>query len=96
MSDDHQPAPPVEVPPEALSEDALLGVIENFILREGTDYGLNEVSHETKVRQIRTQIEKGDVKIVFDPSTETVHLLTKKEWQLASSSLHATSGGTHP
>lgn len=75
-----QPQPPLEVPLEALSEEALSGVIDNFILREGTDYGVHEVSLDTKTQQIRKQLSSGDVKIVFDPQTETVSLVTRQQW----------------
>ncbi|MES3037094.1 MAG: YheU family protein [Bdellovibrionota bacterium] len=74
------PAPPVEIPIEVISEDALTGVIENYITREGTDYGMVEVNHETKVRQIRDQIHKGYVKIVFDPDSESVTIMSQKQW----------------
>jgi uncharacterized protein YheU (UPF0270 family) len=73
--------PPLEIPLEQLSQDALHGIIESFILREGTDYGREEVHFETKYRQIQKQIEKGDAKIVFDPNTETVSLVTVNEWR---------------
>lgn len=72
--------PPVQIPQEILSSEALRGIIENFILREGTDYGREEAAFETKFKQIQKQIEKGDVIIVFDPNSETVGLLTKMEW----------------
>lgn len=72
--------PPIEVPLEALSEAALEGIIENFIQREGTDYGVVEVAWDTKVNQVRKQLARGDVKVVFDPNTETVSLMTKHEW----------------
>lgn len=71
---------PVEIPMEKLSPDALRGVIEDFILREGTDYGLVEVDYERKSIQVLKQIECGDAKIVFDPNTESVSLVTKNEW----------------
>ncbi len=73
--------PPMEIPKESLSEDALYGIIESFILREGTDYGREEAAFETKFRQIQKQVVKGDVKIVFDPDTETVGIVTQTEWQ---------------
>jgi len=72
--------PPIEIPLAAISKDALEGIIDTFILREGTDYGLVEVNHQTKYNQIEKQIQKGDVKIVFDHSTDTVTLMTKNEW----------------
>lgn len=77
---DEAPAPPVEVPAEALSEDALDGLIEAFVLREGTDYGREEVSLATKCEQVRRQIARAEVKIVFDPDTESVGLLTAGEF----------------
>ncbi|MFV8247718.1 YheU family protein [Bdellovibrio bacteriovorus] len=74
-------ATPIEIPKEALSEQALRGVIDNFIQREGTDYGVNEVSYETKMQQVQKQIDKGHVRIVFDPNTETVSLMPELEWK---------------
>jgi uncharacterized protein len=78
---DAETQPPVEIPPEALSTEAFQGIIDNYILREGTDYGAHEVSHEAKVKQIEAQIKRGDVKIVFDPASETVSLVTKKDFK---------------
>jgi uncharacterized protein YheU (UPF0270 family) len=75
--------PPVEVPLDLLSIDALAGIIESFVLREGTDYGMNEAAHSTKLEQVRKQIDRGDIKIVFDPNTETVGLMTSREFAKA-------------
>jgi uncharacterized protein YheU (UPF0270 family) len=72
--------PPVEVPFEAVGPEALLGIIENFILREGTDYGAHEIDHESKIKRVRAQLQHGDVKIIFDPNTESVTLYTKAQW----------------
>ena len=77
----------VEIPREALKEELLGGIIDNFILREGTDYGVVELSHESKVNRIKKQIEKDDIKIVFDPNTDSVSLLTKMEFQKLNSSV---------
>ena len=67
------------IPPQSLSAEALQGLIEEFITREGTDYGWDEVPLSTKVEQVRRQIEKGDVVIVFDTVSETVSLLTRHD-----------------
>ncbi len=72
---------PIEIMPEHISAEALHGIIENFILREGTDYGLNEVSYDKKAEQIRRQIDRGELKIIFDQSTETVSLLTLNDYK---------------
>lgn len=80
MDIEKESQPPVVVPLDALNEDTIRAIIESFILREGTDYGREEVGFETKVTQVEKQLAKGDVKIVFDPNTETVGILTAHEW----------------
>jgi uncharacterized protein YheU (UPF0270 family) len=74
------PASPVEIPWRALSPAAAAGIIDAFILREGTDYGAVEASHADKVAQVRAQLESGQVVISFDPATESVTLLHRAEW----------------
>jgi uncharacterized protein YheU (UPF0270 family) len=64
----------VEIPYRELTAQALRGVIEAFVLREGTDYGERECSLEEKVAQVRAQIERGAARILFDPETRTVTL----------------------
>lgn len=66
---------PIPIPPAALSAEALRGVIESFVLREGTDYGEREHSLEQKVAQVRAQLERGQARILFDPESNTVTLL---------------------
>jgi uncharacterized protein YheU (UPF0270 family) len=70
--------PPVVVPFTALSPDALSGVVDNFVLREGTDYGERDVDHETKCMQVRRQLERGEADIVFDPESESVSIMLRK------------------
>lgn len=70
-------AEPVEVPWDALSADALSGVLESFVLREGTDYGEIELAFDEKVARLRQALETGEARIVFDPTTETVTLLPR-------------------
>lgn len=84
MHEPQEQQPPVEVPPEALSVETIDSLIESFILREGTDYGRVEVSLEAKKSQIHKQLKKGDIKITFDPNTETVSFMTLREWQKLS------------
>jgi len=77
LNDDSNPAPlpPIVVPHTELSPDALTGVIQSFVLREGTDYGEREVSFETKVLQVRRQIERREADIVYDPNTESIDIV---------------------
>lgn len=75
-----QQVPPVQIPYTELSEEALLAIIENFILREGTDYGFHEVSYTTKSEQVLKKIKSEEFIITFDPASESVTLLTKNDW----------------
>lgn len=68
----------VEIPYELLSPDALTGVIENYVLREGTDYGPREFTFEEKVNHVRAQLDRKEAWIVFDPETESVTLVTRE------------------
>jgi len=65
---------PVEIPPGLLSPEALRGVAESFVLREGTDYGAHEFTHEQKVAQVLRALERGEAVILFDPATASVTL----------------------
>jgi uncharacterized protein YheU (UPF0270 family) len=70
-----EPPPPVAVPYTELTADALRGVIESFVLREGTDYGSREVSLEDKVAQVLNQLERGEARIMFDPVGESITIV---------------------
>ncbi len=59
------------IPHQMLSPDALRGVIEAFVTREGTDYGAQEVPLTTKVFQVRQQLDAGTVVLVYDEATES-------------------------
>ena len=72
------PLPPIIVPHTELSADALTGVIESFVLREGTDYGERDVEFGTKVMQVRRQLERGEAEIVYDPNTESIGIVVRK------------------
>ncbi|MBC7458403.1 MAG: YheU family protein [Bdellovibrionaceae bacterium] len=70
----------MEVPIDKLSPEIIQSLIEEFILREGTDYGAVEASLEKKKEQVSKQLENEDIKIVFDPNTESVTLMTAHQF----------------
>ncbi len=72
---------PIEVPFDSLSPETLSQVVESFILREGTDYGIQEQSLEAKFQQVVKQIRLGKVKIIFDLESESVTLVNDLEWK---------------
>ena len=63
-----------KIPVNKLSAEALQGVIEEFISREGTDYGEIEASQETKFRQVKYKLETGSAVLIFDDETETTNI----------------------
>ena len=62
---------PMRIPHGMLSPDALRGVIEAFVTREGTDYGLHDVPLATKVAQVRHQLAAGTAVLVYDEATDS-------------------------
>jgi uncharacterized protein len=66
---------PVVIPYTELSEEALRGVLESFVLREGTEYGERDVPLDQKVAQVTRQLRRGEAQIVFDPVSETIDIV---------------------
>lgn len=58
-----------------LSPEALRGLMEEFVSREGTDYGLRERSFEDKVRDVERQLESGEARIVYDLFEERANIV---------------------
>ncbi|MGE3760006.1 MAG: YheU family protein [Pseudobdellovibrionaceae bacterium] len=83
--------PPVEIPSDNLSEDALRGLLESYILRDGTDYGINELSLENKLKNLYRQLERKEILIVFDLNTESATVLTQKEWKRITAQFESES-----
>lgn len=69
------------IPHTALSESTLQNLLEEFVTREGTDYGLQAFSLADKVAQVLRQLEAGRVVIIYDAVTSTCHIQTS-EWLL--------------
>ena len=74
VSDPADSPQPIVIPHTELSPEALRGVLESFVLREGTDYGEREVSLDQKVAQVLRQLERGEAQIVFDAATQTIDI----------------------
>ena len=65
----------MEIPYTELSRDALRGVIEEFVSREGTEYGQREYTLEDKIKRVVRQLESGEVKLFFDEQSQTCNLV---------------------
>jgi uncharacterized protein YheU (UPF0270 family) len=69
---------PIVIPHRELSPEALRGVMEAFVLREGTDYGEREVSLDQKVAHVLRQLERGEARIIFDATLQSVDIVVAK------------------
>ena len=69
----------VEVPPGELEPETLRRVVEEFVTRPGTDYGLRERSLDEKVADVMRQLERGEARIVFDPEAGSVNIAPAQE-----------------
>jgi len=67
------------IPFQKLSKEALRGVIEEFVTRDGTDYGFIETDLEQKIDIVLRQLRKGDVFIAYDQDAETATILSKED-----------------
>jgi len=77
----------IEVPWDALASDTLNALVEEFVTRDGTDYGEQEVALERKVLQVINGIKRKEYVIVFDTEQESVQIVTRQQWlQFMSSS----------
>ncbi|HQP56700.1 MAG TPA: YheU family protein [Syntrophorhabdus sp.] len=63
------------IPVNRLSPVALQGVIEEYVTRDGTDYGDAEISLEQKIKYVRDRLKDGSAVLIFDDKTETTNIL---------------------
>ena len=71
-------SPNVEIPHSQLSDKALRAIIEEFVSREGSEYGPIEYSFEDKVDHVIKQLELGEVVVTFDAASETCNLIPSR------------------
>ena len=64
----------IAVPFQRLSADALDAILEDFVGREGTDYGDYHYSLADKKAQVLQQLQSGKATLLFDPVSQTCHI----------------------
>ena len=69
------------IPVEKINTTTLNSLIEAFITREGTDYGVNEISLKEKVSQVKQQLHRGDIVVVFDAASESANIMSKHQYE---------------
>jgi len=70
----------VIIPWQDLAPETLANLIESFVLREGTDYGEHERSLEDKVADVKQQLQRGDVVLVWSELHETVNIMPRTQF----------------
>ena len=65
----------MEIPHSHVPEQTLLAIIEEFISREGTDYGHREYTLDEKVEKVKSQLLNGEIKLLFDSETSSCNLV---------------------
>lgn len=68
------------IPWQELESKTLDNIIESFILREGTDYGSQELSLEQKKENLRLKIQKGSAVIVWSELHESIDIKDKMDF----------------
>ncbi|MDH2926248.1 YheU family protein [Lonepinella koalarum] len=68
------------IPWQALEEDTLVNIVESFILREGTDYGVEELSLAQKTENLLDQIRQQKAVIVWSELHETIDIKNKTDF----------------
>ena len=67
------------IPYDKLSPEALQGLIEQFVSRDGIDSGHAKTSLIQKVANVKSHLKSGRIFIVFDSNSRTWNILSKDE-----------------
>jgi uncharacterized protein YheU (UPF0270 family) len=62
------------IPHQQLSPEALSGLIEEFVTRDGTDSGYTRGSLAENTSMVRRQLDAGQAVIVYDNRTHTCNI----------------------
>ncbi|MCP4588774.1 YheU family protein [Pseudoalteromonas sp.] len=65
------------IPYAEIQPETLTSLIEEFVSRDGTDYGEEEISLADKVEQVRAKLVSGEAIILFSESTGQCNIVSK-------------------
>ena len=68
----------IEVPWQQLSADALAGLVEEFVTRDGTDYGEQEMGLQRRSEQVYGLLREGQAVILFSPESGQCNIVAKE------------------
>ena len=67
----------IEVPYLDINPETLRNMIEEFVSRDGSDWGDTGGSMEDKIKQVLRQFDSGKIKVVFDLTSQSANLVSK-------------------
>lgn len=73
----------LRIPHADLSDEALAGLIEEFVTRDGTDYGAHELDTASKVERLRRQLHTGKAVVVYDDEEQCCNIVTAEQWRVS-------------
>ena len=68
----------VDVPYERLDPETLRNVIEEFVTRDGSDWGEVGGTLEEKVSQVMQQLRNRKIKIVFELNSKSTNIVVNR------------------
>ncbi|WP_341502197.1 YheU family protein [Gallaecimonas sp. GXIMD4217] len=68
------------IPVEQVPADTLTAIIEHYVLREGTDYGEQELYLAEKVEQVRRQLISKEVVLVWSELHESLNIMPARDF----------------
>ncbi|BAE75573.1 hypothetical protein SGGMMB4_05432 [Sodalis glossinidius str. 'morsitans'] len=69
------------IPWQQIDPTTLYNLIESFVLREGTDYGLQEKSLQQKVADVLRQVQSGEAVLVWSELHESINIMPRGQYR---------------
>jgi len=69
------------IPHTDLEPDTLSSIIKEFVLREGTEYGEQDVKLSDKITQVKQQLANGSALLVYSELHDTVNILPLEQFE---------------
>ena len=67
------------IPIEELAPETLRNIAESVVLREGTDYGAEEVEFNDKVEAVLAQLRSGEALLEYSELHESVDIVPRSQ-----------------
>ncbi|WP_051207321.1 YheU family protein [Saccharospirillum impatiens] len=67
------------IPPEQLAPETLDGIVREWLMRQGEDWGLVEGGLDEAVPQARARVLDGDLVILWSETEETLNIMPRDE-----------------